>query len=42
LNDELRRVAWRLGGDLARDNRVFTGEELRMLEVRILTGISEK
>ena len=42
LNDELRRVAWRLGGDLARDNRVFTGEELRMLEVRTLTGISEK
>lgn len=34
LNDELRRVAWRLGGDLATDNRVFTGEELRMLEVR--------
>jgi chromosome segregation ATPase len=33
LNGELRRVAWRLGGDIARDNRVFTGEELRMLDV---------
>ena len=36
LNDELRRVAWRLGGDLARDNRIFTGEELHMLDVNNL------
>jgi chromosome segregation ATPase len=35
LNGELQRVAWRLGGDMARDNRVFTGEELRMLDVSI-------
>jgi hypothetical protein len=39
LNDELRRVAWRLGGDLARDNRVFTGEELRMLDVNFILFI---
>lgn len=36
LNGELQRVAWRLGGDMARDNRVFTGEELSMLDVKTL------
>lgn len=40
LNGELRRVAWRLGGDMARDNRVFTGEELKMLDV--ISNISQK
>jgi len=35
LNGELQRVAWRLGGDMARNNRVFTGEELQMLDVSL-------